>query len=816
MLPRPFSMTILFTSMQWFFSLGFVFLFSYSVQAQNNNKIVKTPWTIKGQVKDNSTGSPLKGATVYVNDLKRGAITDKEGRFSIQVLSGSYVLDISYVGFETISQTVEVNQNVALHIEMNRSVVEHTNVTVTSFLRAASSKRTPTPINTIRKEDLFNSAATNFIDALSKTPGVTQLSTGPAISKPVIRGLGYNRVVVINDGVRQEGQQWGDEHGVEIDEYGVNRTEVLKVPASIIYGSEALSGVIYVTSNVPVAEGAIRGNLFTNYQSNNHLQGYHVDIAGNKNGIVWGLNGSSKTAGDYTNKYDEKVFNSRFNELNGSAYTGLEKDWGYSHVFISRFHQQLGVIDGVRDAQGRFTKPSVFILLNGMGMPMPNIFPETVSDRDLKSITPQIPYQEITHTKYVWDNSIKWGEGRLKANIAFQRNERKEFGDVLQPNESNLYFDLGTTTYSFQYLLPDKNNWKHTIGIAGMTQNNTNRGAEQLIPNYTSTELGMFLFTQKNWHRWHFSGGARIDRKAIRYHHNQNEYGDIAGSFGVTYDVDDNFVLKFNIAKGYRAPNLAELASHGAHEGTNRYEYGNPNLGSEKSLQEDLGMEWTDRHVSISANVFYNNVTDYIYYEKISNRFGRDSILNREGENFYAFRFAQGNAHLYGVEANIDLHPHPLDGLHIENTISYVKGVFDQAVDGSYNLPGIPPLRWLSELRYELQPKAKTNTTLKNTFFAIQMDNVASQENAFTGYNTETSTPGYTLFNASFGTQITNNKGRQICAISINAQNMTDVAYQNHLSRLKYLDQNPLTGRVGVFNMGRNFSLKVNVPLLFD
>jgi iron complex outermembrane receptor protein len=715
---------------------------------------------------------------------------------------------------------VEVGQNVSLTINMNRSVVEHTNVTVTSFLRAASSKRTPTPINTIRKEDLFNSAATNFIDALSKTPGVTQLSTGPAISKPVIRGLGYNRVVVINDGVRQEGQQWGDEHGVEIDEYGVNRTEVLKVPASIIYGSEALSGVIYVTSNVPVAEGAIRGNLFSNYQSNNHLQGYHFDLAGNENGVVWGFNGSSKRAGDYENRYDGKVYNSRFNELNGSAYLGVEKDWGYSHFFVSRFHQQLGIIDGSRDALGRFTQPVMVPILNGMGAPTPWIFDETVSSKELNSFTPSIPYQEITHTKYVWDNSIKWGEGRLKANVAFQRNERKEFGDLIHPRETNLYFDLGTTTYSFQYLLPDHNNWKHTIGVAGMTQTNTNRGEEQLIPNYTAVDLGLFFFTQKNLNRWHLSGGARIDQKGIKYDFNnattQNEYGDVAGSFGATYDIDDNFVLKFNIAKGYRAPNLAELASHGAHEGTNRYEYGNPFLRSEKSLQEDLGMEWSDRHVSISANVFYNTVTDYIYYEKISNHLGKDSILNREGQNFYAFRFAQGNAHLYGVETNIDLHPHPLDGLHVENTISYVKGRFDQAVDGSYNLPGIPPLRWLSELRYELQRKAKSTSSLKNTFFAIQMDNVSSQENAFVGYNTETTTPGYTLFNASMGTQITNSKGRQICAISINAQNITDVAYQNHLSRLKYLDENPLTGRMGVYNMGRNFSLKVNVPLMFD
>ena len=294
---------------------------------------------MQGKVTDEATGQILQGASIYFPDLKKGTVTNEKGFYQISVAPGNYIVEVSFIGYSLLTKTIAVQKNIEQNFVLNHAVVENINVTVTSFLRATSTKKTPTPINIIRKEDLFKGASTNFIDALSKTPGVTQLSTGPAISKPIIRGLGYNRVVVLNDGVRQEGQQWGDEHGIEIDEYNVARTEVLKVPASIIYGSEALSGVINSLSNVPVAEGAVRGNIFSNYQSNNNLQGYHFDLAGNNKGFVWGVNASSKKASDYKNKYDGYVYNSKFNELNGGLFLGVEKDWGYTHFIVNKFTQ---------------------------------------------------------------------------------------------------------------------------------------------------------------------------------------------------------------------------------------------------------------------------------------------------------------------------------------------------------------------------------------------------------------------------------------------------------------------------------------------
>ena len=764
----------------------------------------KVAVVLKGKITDEATGQALQGAAIYFPDLKKGTVTNAQGIYQISITPGNYIVEVSFIGYALITTSITVQADTEKNFSLNHAVIENANATVTSFLRATSSKKTSTPINVIRKDDLFKGAATNFIDALSKTPGVTQLSTGPAISKPIIRGLGYNRVVVLNDGVRQEGQQWGDEHGIEIDEYNVSRTEVLKVPASIIYGSEALSGVINIVSNVPVANGATRGNVFTNYQSNNNLQGYHFDIAGNKSGFVWGVNASSKKAGDYKNKYDGYVFNSKFSELNGGGFLGIEKDWGYSHLIVNKFTQKLGMIEGERNDLGAFVKP---VNVNGV------IEEEVATNDDFISTTPQIPYQYIQHTKYVLDNSINWGVGKFKVNVAYQRNQRQEFGNVLDPNEKSLYFDLNTINYSFQYLLPEKNNWKHTIGINGLKQENKNKGVETLIPEYNSVEVGLFFYTQKRINKFNWSGGARIDKKGITFNDQQKNYGDIAGSIGVTYEATNDLVLKMNIARGYRAPNLSELGSNGAHEGTNRYEYGNTNLSSEKSLQFDLGLEWSSEHASFTGNVFYNNVSNYIFYQKLLGKKGADSIItDSEGKHFYAFAYQQQNANLAGAEFNLDIHPHPLDGLHIENTLSYVKGSFKNALDGSNNLPNIPSLRWISELRYELQ---NNNGRFKNTYASLQMDYMAKQNNPFTGFNTETITPAYTLLNIGAGTQVTK-RGKQLFGISFVAQNATDVAYQNHLSRLKYTAENLLTGRTGVFNMGRNFSLKINVPLQFD
>ena len=322
-------------------------MLSKNLSAYSNNNIGKTVANysasaqksiLTGKVTNKKTGQAMEGATVYLHEAKTGAITDHQGIFvSHDIPSGKYLVEVSFQGFSTIIETIHIQGNTERNFELSETFAEHEEVTVTGVASATRTKQTPQTISIVKKSELLQSSGTNIIDAISRVvPGVSNLGTGPAISKPVIRGLGYNRVLTVHDGIRQEGQQWGDEHGIEVDEYSIQKVEVLKGPASLFYGSDAMAGVVHLISNVPVQKGTINGNLFGTMNGNSGLYGTNANITGHlSNGFNWNAYGSYKSAGDYRNAYDGKVFNSRFNEKNFGGYLGINKSWGYSHILIS-------------------------------------------------------------------------------------------------------------------------------------------------------------------------------------------------------------------------------------------------------------------------------------------------------------------------------------------------------------------------------------------------------------------------------------------------------------------------------------------------
>jgi iron complex outermembrane recepter protein len=773
--------------------------------------------TFTGKITDAKTGAPLVGASIYFSDLRRGTASGNDGTYTIANISqGRFLVEVSYLGYSSIVATIDFGGNVRKDFALVRSFIEGEAVTVTGVSTATSTKRTPIPVDIVRKENLFNNVSTNLIDNLAKLPGVAQVSTGPAISKPFIRGLGYNRVIVVNDGIRQEGQQWGDEHGIEIDELNASRVEVLKGPASLTYGSDALAGVVNIISFQPAHEGTIKGNILGAYQTNNRQRNLHADIGGNNNGFVWGLSGSYKAAADYKNNLDGYVFNSKFNEKDFGGYIGLNKNWGFSHLYVTNFDQHVGLIEGDRDdATGKFLK-----LVDEGGIETEEI----ATDKDFKSTSPFIPRQRIQHFKIATDNSFRIGRDRLTFVIGYQRNQRQEFGNVLDPGEKELFFDLNTVNYNIQYHFTEQKNWKTSIGVNGMQQRNKNKGEEVLIPEYSLFDIGAFIYTQKRWDKLTLSGGLRFDNRSLdskefiegtetKFPAFTKNFSNISGSLGLTFEASEITTLKFNISRGFRAPTMAELGSNGAHEGTDRFEYGEQGLKSETSLQTDAGIEIGSEHLSVNLNIFYNAIQDFVYYHKLQAIGGGDSIIVDGSEQFFAFRFTQNNAKLYGVEMNVDIHPHPLDWLHIENTFSWVRGMLRQELDGSKNIPFIPAARLINEVKADFSKKGKI---FRDGFVMLQLDNTFEQNHPFTGFNSETATPGYSLLNAAIGGQFVNRKGNTLFNLFISANNIGDKAYQNHLSRLKYAPENLVTGRMGVFNMGRNFSIKLNVPISFS
>ncbi|MFZ9388198.1 MAG: TonB-dependent receptor [Chitinophagaceae bacterium] len=792
---------------------GLILLFfPLFIFAQNRPGLKKI--SISGLIKDTISGKPLPGTSIYVADDKLGTVADPDGRYRIEnIPAGHHILEISHTGYSTRVEHIELATDAEIDFSLSPVITENQGVIVTGVAAATSIRKTPVPVTALRKQALLQTSATNIIDALSHVPGVSQLSTGPAISKPVIRGLGYNRVVTVNDGVRQEGQQWGDEHGIEIDEMSVNRVEILKGPASLMYGSDALAGVVHFISANPVADGTLRGNMLMNYQSNGGLLGFNSSLAGNHNGFNWNMNGTYRSSGDYRNKYDGKVLNSRFNERNFSGYAGINKSWGYSHLIFSHFNQRAGMVEGERD-----DNTGMFLLY--AGTPLERI--ATGSDLDARSLF--VPYQHIRHTRVISDNNFVIRKSRLRVNLGWQSNIRQEFGNPEDPAEKDLYFDLSTFTYNLQWQIPEMKEWHTTFGVGGMMQNNTNRGNEVLIPEYQLTDLGGFIITQRFFKKATFSGGLRFDNRSVNsksFFEGQEEkfpafrrsFSNISGSAGISLEATERITVKLNMARGFRAPTLAELASNGAHEGTNRFEYGDRDLRSETSFQFDAGLDLNYEHFSFGFSAFYNRVNNFIFYRKLESVYGGDSLIQVDGQDLMTFRFNQQDATLKGIEATLDIHPHPLDWLHFENSFSYVRGKLGNLVDGSRNLPLIPGARWVSELKGDLKEIGKH---FRNFYFMLEADHTFNQDKPFTGFDTETSTPGFTLFNAGAGADVVNDRKRILFSLHLSLNNITNTAWQSHLSRLKYTAVNRVTGRAGVFNTGRNFSVKLNVPLNFS
>jgi iron complex outermembrane receptor protein len=778
--------------------------------------------SLSGKVIDKLTGEGIPGATLYIPDLKIGTVTAPDGTYKMENLPSTRILlQISFMGYKSIIETIDLTIISTKDFAMETSAKEMNEIVVTGLSQAGEKNRTPTPITLISKTQLLQNSSTNIIDAIAKQPGISQITTGSGISKPVIRGLGYNRVVVVNDGIRQEGQQWGDEHGIEIDEFSVNKVEILKGPASLSYGSDAIAGVINIMTTPTIPDGKINGSLIANYQTNNGLIGYSGNVAGNKKGIIWELRYSNKMAHAYRNKYDGFIFNSGYKENNLNGTIGFNKSWGYSHIHFSSYNLTTGIVEGERDsASGKFIKP---IMFNDSTEGT-----EIANNIDFKSYTPSIPFQKINHHKIVINNNFVIGNGSIKAIAGFQQNHRKEFEDIATPNDYGLYFLLNTINYDIRYVAPKVNGFNFSAGANGMYQHSQNKGTEFLVPEYSLTDIGLFCIAKKSLDKLDISGGIRYDMRTANSkdlfldadgiktamndsttHHqftafNMN-FSGISGSIGATYQFSEKVFAKINVARGYRSPNIAELSANGVHTGTNRYEVGNAQLKAENSLQLDAALGLNTEHISAEINVFNNSIDHFIFLQKLNSSNGNDSLT----EGYTTFQFVAGNANLRGGEIAIDIHPHPIHWLHFENSFSYVEAVQKNQPDSTKYLPFTPAPKIQSELRADIK---KIGKHLVNAYVKVEVENYLEQNKVYSAYGTETTTPGYTLANLGVGTDVVK-KEKTICSVFININNLTDVAYQNHLSRLRYTAVNNATGRTGVYNMGRNISFKLLIPL---
>lgn len=799
-------------------------LIAFTSQAQQRK--------ITGSVKDYHTHEAIMFCSILQENTQNGVLTDEHGNFQIYMNQSDSLINliIQSLGYDADTLPILSNQNhYTILLHANSYDIEE--IVITGTTKATLIRENPISITAISSQQIETTAESNIIDILVKNvPGLNAVKTGPNISKPFIHGLGYNRVLTLYDGIRQEGQQYGDEHGIEIDDYMIDKAEVIKGPASLLYGSDAIAGVIslfpYISEN---SDGKIHGKYINEYQTNNNLigNGLRLDYANER--FIFALNGSYRMAKNYRNPIDGRVYLTNYNVTNFSSLAAYKTDKGYTHLNLSLYNNHQAIPDGSRDSLSRkFTK---------------QIFDEEddiykrpiVSDKELNSYKIPNLSQHIQHYRAYLHSFYEVGNGDIDILLGGQQNIRKEYANPEEPKEAGMYMRLNTFNYGFRYNAPKLASIETSIGINGMLQNNLNKEATHFpIPNYHLYDGGMYGYAKWKKDKWSISGGLRYDLRWIewndfyvgendqqsnasdpnaelQFEHFKKNYHGISGSVGATYRANKKISLKANIGRAYRAPNVTEIGSNGLDPGAHIIYIGDRTFDPEFSLQEDLGILFKFKDVSAEISMFNNHIQNFIFMSALADNQGLP-VLDAQGNRTYLYE--QSKAQLYGGEFWFALHPRHLNGFRWDNSLSWVHG-FNRKTDfkgektqGEY-LPLIPPMMINSSISQKIDPQSKWVKLIRSKF---EMEYAASQ-NRFLGLGgTETATSAYALFNLGFNAEINYRKENSI-QIVFQVNNLFDKAYQSHLNRLKYFEyyQNSPNGQYGIYNMGRNFITKIIV-----
>ncbi|NRT13468.1 TonB-dependent receptor [Flavobacterium sp. 14A] len=722
--------------------------------------VLQAQIAVSGTVTD-MADRPIKGVSVYIGAIQKGTKTDENGKYTLSNLPKSGLkLSFTYVGFT--SQNIALNNTDAaqtINVVLEESIFEMDEVIVsTAFNKIQSQNVMKVEHETIK--ELQQKGTATLIEGLATIPGVSQVSTGTSIGKPVIRGLSGNRVLVYSQGVRMENQQFGDEHGLGLNDAGIESVEVIKGPASLLYGSDALGGVLYFNPEKFADANTFKANLNQKLFSNTLGSNTSLGLKTSTENWKFLARGSYNTHSDYRVSGGDRVTNTRYNE------TDFKTAAGYSNAkFSTVLRYNYNDLD--------------------LGLPEDGIAAQS------RSKNTELPRQAVFNHLLSLNSVVYFANTKLDVDLGYVTNDRSEFEDS---NEASLHMKLKTFNYNAKYHLPKVGNLETILGVQGMHQTNANFGEELLIPDATTNDFGVFGTANYEWGTSSaLQAGLRYDNRKITSEENgtvgeegyfqaiDKSFDSFNAALGYKTDLASNFTMRLNLASGFRAPNLAELTSNGVHEGTNRYEIGNSELKTEQNFQTDLNLEYKTDHFEFFVNGFYNHINNYIYTSPAGTVIEENAVFN----------YIQSNAKLYGGEIGLHVHPHPLDWLHYETAFETVTA---KNQSGDY-LPLIPANNWNNTLRGEFTIK----DWLTSGFATLNVSTTLNQDNV-SGF--ETRSAGYTLVNLGLGGTV--KFGKTVFDVNLNANNLFDKEYIAHLSRLK---------TDGVANIGRNLVLGVNFTI---
>ncbi len=711
-----------------------------------------------GTVLDKETKQPIPYAQVYYVDLKTGNATDENGIFKLEYFNQKSIhIQITFVGYNIIDQIVNIDTTKEQIFYLEKGHFELDEVVVS----APSGRLQGENIVSIERKkitELQQTSPLTLAEAISNIPGVEQTTTGAGIGKPVIRGLSGNRIVTYAQGIRIENQQWGDEHGLGVGEVGIESVEVIKGPASLLYGSDALGGVLYFIDERYASQNTIEGFAQTKFLSNTLGSINNMGFKIHKGKLKLNLFGTYSTQADYQIPNFDRVFNTRFDEKNIKSSLGFNTKYWISNIRYSFLQNNYGIVE---DAVYDSAPERKFIL----------------------------PFQTIDNHNVSFENIFFTGNSKLNLTLGYTNNYRKEFED--DSENQALGLKLNTFTYNLKWYSPTyKDRFDFIIGSQGMAQSNINNGEEVLIPDANTTDFGVFGLANIKLNTLQLQGGIRADYREIDTKEMETDdgnfptlkksYSGLTFSGGTVYKMKRT-KLRANISSGFRAPNTTELLSDGVHHGTNRYIKGDVNLTNENATQIDFSFDYQDEHFSFSINPFYNSIQNYIFL----------SPTNSVIDNSPVFEYLQTNAFLYGGELGFHYHPHKIHWLHLKSNFSTVI-----AEDRNGNLlPLIPQTNLNSTVSAEIPHKGKIK--LKNVF----VQHIYKFQQNRTGLF-ETATNDYNLINIGLNLEISS-KNNPI-EITTGIRNILNTKYIDHLSRFKTLE---------IPNQGINFYIGIKVKL---
>ena len=761
--------------------------------------------TLSGHVSD-ETNAAVPEARVFIRALQRGTKAGQDGSYKLEnIPSGVYAVEVSRLGYGTQVKNVDLSkEDQDLPITLNSTALTGTAITITAKSEASSTLTTPASVSVVEGRQMDRNRSESLVHAIQDQPGVSFIGEGQTVAKPIIRGLNSQEIVIIEDGVRSEAEQWGNEHAPEIDPLGTSRIEVMRGPNSLLYGSDAIAGVISISHpelpNSNLGDGPMRGNFNAMVNSNNRSVGENVDISGAKGDWGYRANMSQLQAGNFHTPQIGEVPNTGEKLVNGSVEIGERKDWGDLNASFDSYNKRV-----------ELQNPN-------------NPFPPRANLTDSE-------FQSLQHQHGKVHADILSTPARFDITAGYDWLDRKEYDspdvdttqtdgsgnspNVVPPPSPHLRWVEANYSIDGKAHLAPMGPLQGTLGVSGLRRtDNSSEGIVHLTPSYNEYSAGEYLVEDAPLGDFDFSGGVRGDETQYNIQQDNTigldfsngltspmdqrpvaaqtlHYSALTGAFGAVYHVTKPFAIAANVGRGYRNPVPFELFAFGKHEGTGTFEIGNPNLKAETSLNTEASVRWESTGLKGEVGVFQNKITNYI----TSAFTGEKPPADFSDQSIPVVRQIQGDATIRGVDGAVSVAA--------TNWLSF-RGVYNMVqgdLSGAAALAGLPtsdtPHVPADNGLVGVDFHTKSWGPVAHPYFGVDEKITAAQKRIF---GAEIPSSGYSLTDLHTGGEIV-----------VGGNRMTVDAGVENLFNRGYIDFNSILKEFNIQDPGRNIYAKLAV-----